>query len=128
MKLTYKNKNLTNDEKRAIEDRKREMIIDQGGCCYSCPSEFVGQIRPEMSHILNKSKANIELFGYEVIHHRLNMHICCSKCNSGIMINRSKKVLVGQHLIPIKEDLKLQGYDVEKLEKQIDNLLNGLEP
>ena len=104
MRLTYKNKVLTAREKIAIEELKAEMILEAMNRCYVC-GEYFPSSKLQMAHVLSKSKNNIRVYGYEVVHHRKGIRITCAEHNSAVMINTSKTELVKEHVAMIKEDL-----------------------
>jgi hypothetical protein len=106
IKLTFKNKTLSYDEKRDIEALKRYRVLEQGNCCCVCDKPFGSDRLPEMAHMISKANRNIKKYGYEVIHHYLNIKITCSDCNSSVLINTSKTVLVNDHINKILEELK----------------------
>jgi len=113
--LTKKPKKLTYDDKREIEQLKRDMISQAGGCCSQCHKPFNLNRLPQMAHVISKADRNIKKYGYEVVHHRLGIIITCndSKCNDGVMINTSKTELIKEHLKPIYEDLERKGYVID---------------
>ena len=118
--LTFKNKKLNFSDKLEVIELKRSMIIEAGNRCSVC-GELLGTHKPaELAHILAKHKNNIQKFSYEAIHSPLNMRITCSTCNPRVMINRSRKELVRQHLQTIADDLSDQGYDTTQLQLEID--------
>lgn len=111
--LTYINKKLSYEEKEDIESQKRQMINYAGGCCEVCHKPFNFNIFPQMAHIV--IKGNVKIFGAEVIHHPYNIKITCSKCNSGVIINTSKRQLLREHLEPIYQDLGVEDYKSHEL-------------
>jgi hypothetical protein len=106
VKLTYKDKKLTYDDKRAIEAQKREMIAEQGCCCYVCHKPFSYYNMPQFAHRIPKYVSYIKKYGYEVIHHKKNTPITCPDCNVKVSLNPSSNPIEAQELInEIMEDL-----------------------
>lgn len=110
--LTFRPKHLSFNEKMEAIELKLDMIREAGYRCEVCGHEFHGQQEAQLSHIIAKHLNHIKKYSYEAIFHRLNMKVTDANCNSKVMINVSKKEYVKEHLLPIYEDLALQGYDV----------------
>jgi len=107
MKLTYRGKRLTAEEKMDIEQLKHDMIKEQEYKCYVCHKPFMSMSEAQFSHIIPKYISYIKKWGYEVIHHRKNMHVCHPWCNSGVSLNYSSNQVEAQKLVDeILEDLK----------------------
>ena len=107
MGLTYSNKSLTADDKTAIELLKIDMIAEQDYKCYKCHKPFMSISEAQFAHIIPKYISYIKKWGYEVIHHKKNMHICHPWCNSKVSLNYSSHKVEAQELIDeILEDLE----------------------
>ena len=106
--LTYKSKKLSYDDKRAIEQLKYDMTVEQGCRCYVCRESFGMDVLSQMAHRISKAERHIKKYGYEVIHHRFNIRITCADCNSSVMINSSKTLLVDKLIKRIHEDLGIK--------------------
>lgn len=104
--------------------KKRALLLEkQDYNCAYCGKRFKKLNEIQLAHKLIKSVGNLKVFGLDVIDHVLNLSATCAgKCNDGMIINRSRKLVVADHLEPICEDLEQQGYDVTELKKQIEDL------
>lgn len=95
----------------AIKDYEQKRFIllsDQNYRCAYCGRLFTQGDKIELSHKVIKSKANIKLFGLEVIDHVKNLAATHpGKCNDGMIINRATQpIKAKQHIKEIQECLK----------------------
>ncbi len=89
-------------EKEKARQQKWDTIEKQGNVCYVCKKPFTGSDPPEASHRIKKGY--VWLYGYDVIHHPLNVPVCHKTCNSAVLIAHDTQS--GKDLIEsIKEDL-----------------------
>lgn len=91
------------------DNKKSTLLIKQNLCCSVCNKKFTESDKIELAHNLINSKANIELFGEEIINHVLNLDATHSQCNSKVIINRATR--------PVKAQ--------EKIIEIIDNILRS---
>lgn len=95
MKLTFEQKERAVEQKRVTKEK-------QGNVCYVCHLPFTVSDPPEASHRI--PKGYVEVYGYDVIHHPLNVPICHKTCNSAVLIAHDTQT--GKDLLKeIAEDL-----------------------
>lgn len=68
-------------------ERKQQRIIDSRNICEVCGKGFPSSSL-QLSHIIEASKANIKLFGKEVMYHDDIMKLACDKHNSSVLKSR----------------------------------------
>ena len=80
----------------------RDIVIDKwmdnSGVCEVCNGPLTLGT-PQLAHIVEKSKPNIKKYGLEVIDHPDNLKLVCSlKCNSAVLIGKSKTESIKKHI------------------------------
>ncbi len=98
MKLTFEQK------ERAVQ-QKWDTMAKQGNVCFVCNEPFTANDPPEASHRIKKGY--VWLYGYDVIHHPLNVPVCHKTCNSAVLISHDTQT--GKDLINrIKQAIELE--------------------
>ena len=82
------------------EEKKTKLLVEQNGKCFHCKKTFSSRSGVQLAHRLIKSKANIKLFGLEIIDHVLNLRATHGgACNDAVIINRATKPVEANALI-----------------------------
>ena len=80
--------------------------VANDGYCEVCRAPMM-LMETQLAHILPQTKPNLKKYGPEIIHHELNMKLCCSlRCNSAVMIAPGKTALIDEHIEKIKQSIK----------------------
>lgn len=74
------------EKERAILLKQR-ILREQQGICPVCGKEFTIHDQIQAAHRICKSKVNLNKYGSDVIHHRLNLVCTHDVCNSAVLVN-----------------------------------------
>lgn len=103
---------MTNLEKLEANERKEELIAALNGTCQVCFNQFSSS-QLQLAHKISASRANIKLYGKQVMYHDLMMLITCDKCNVKVLKNRGSNPIQSQELlITIIYNLYSKGKDI----------------
>ena len=94
---------MTGRQKADAEEKKMEMYYEAGCRCFRC-NRLLHFHETELAHVIPKGYAWI--YGREVIHHKKNMKISCSKCNSYALMDPKTHPIECEKLIQdIRNDI-----------------------
>ncbi|MCP4986020.1 MAG: HNH endonuclease [Colwellia sp.] len=94
---------MTNLEKLEANERKQQLIEDLNYTCQVCNKQFTGD-KLQLAHRIPKGQ--VKYHSKEIIHHRFNMILTCSDCNSSVLKNKGARPKEVEALIEkIKQDL-----------------------
>ena len=88
--------NISRQQKEDAEQLKEDMIIECTAHCFWCKKQFAPSFL-HMAHRISKAGRHIKKYRYEVIHHKFNIRITCSDCNSYVLLNPN--TIEGEELI-----------------------------
>lgn len=92
-------------DKEDARDNKLQMWIDAGCVCHVC-GDHVSSTAAQLAHRI--PKGYVKTYGPEIIHHRFNMRITCSDCNSKVLLSPAAHPIEAAALIEkIKKDLEV---------------------
>jgi transposase-like protein len=102
--------------KNPIKDykiKRDELLQKQGYCCYSCGKVFTSYSEVQLAHRLIRSKPNLNLYGYDIIDHVLNLRATHGgKCNDAVIMNRATKPIEAMELIEeIRKQIAIGGIE-----------------
>lgn len=61
----------------------KEKIFDRDKYTCICGESIFRYGRPQLAHVIKKSKMNIKKYGEDVVHHELNLvSVCSLECNA----------------------------------------------
>lgn len=93
---------MTELEKMEAWEQKVDMHIEAHGRCFFC-NKLVSIYNAELAHRVPKAKPYLKEWGPDVIHHKDNLRITCSKCNSKALLDpKTHPVEAEEHLKAIK--------------------------
>lgn len=81
---------LSAQQKLDMTEKKIRIIEKQNYICPVCKKELNGVV--ELAHRICKSKANIKLYGWEILDHELNLPATHKECNSAVLISKPKEI------------------------------------
>ncbi len=87
---------------------KADKLREQHGKCAFCGKILSDNIPCDLAHIIPQRKWILKKYGYEIIHHPLNMKVTCHNdcCNSGVQLSPNKTMIVEAHIAMIKQAIE----------------------
>ena len=78
---------MTASQKLDAQELREKIFERDGWKCRNCGKSIYWCNVPQLAHRIAQTKANIEKYGEEIIHHPLNTaSVCCLGCNSAMNI------------------------------------------
>ncbi len=95
---------MTKKAKLEANERKQELIEALNYTCQVCFKRFTGD-KLQLAHRIPKGQ--VKYHSKEIIHHRFNMILTCSDCNSSVLRNKGARPKEVEALIEeIKQEIK----------------------
>ena len=83
---------MTERQRFDMQEQRQEIFAEYGYLCAVCIKAVRRYGTAQIAHCIAQTKANIEKYGKEVIHHKLNLRPVCSlACNDYCNIGFSTK-------------------------------------